>query len=1237
MKTIFFRQARLVFALVFLLLTGWAAGTAKAGGPMCVDAGWVISNSGANNLTQTQASNYVAGKTGWLRVEFRLVNGNTAWNSAMLGYYDTAINIARTNGLQILALIDNTSWNGGQSAWCANSHEINPGSNGDNSYVDGFAAGAVQPIIQHFHDRIKVYEIWNEPSTWSTSSTNGGVVSYSGATYVYPSNFGWMLAKSWIAAHITLGYSDVKVISGGIFGTSALGASDPGGNSASNYLDAVYSQGTNVAVGSFSSAKSSYGSYPLDGIGQHLYIDYNVATTSADIQQYLDLIRGAYTKYEGANTAKKTYLTEFGWSTANVSQQTQANNLATAFIVIEAANSYVALASWFNWEDSPAANLYFGVFDQNGAAKTAYQQYQFYQEYEGYYTNGTVNTNIQNYFNALGQAAIGDAFDNGSSAFVHNLSGGGYTASAQDFAGGAHQNLTLFITNGTTPWFMSPICVPFDNTNYDTQYGGSHDMDVQTPLGTPITSIVSGTVSSLTQPTWGWQIGIQLDQAINNAPYFAYLHLGAVKPGLAVGQHVALGELIAYSGGANSTAQLGSNTNTPFGPQFIDAPAQSSQPQTGMALMRGPEYGVGAGWTTLPDPALDPTPTLLAAQSNYLAGISAYEVNDLHGLWTYYNSHGGMAAFGPPLNNEYTSGSGTRQDFATASITWNSANGVVTNTAFLNLPAAFTGGAILVTTNSATMTGMVLPNGTNTLAWCQWGTNLNYGQTTSAFNVGSGFQVIPVNSLINGLAGGMIYHYRLVASNAVGMAVGGDRQFKTGGRVKAWGDDTLGQTNLPAGLTNVVGIASGEYYGLALKTDGTVQGWGNNNWGQANVPTNLAGVVGIAAGALHSLALKANGTVTAWGGNNFGQTSVPSGLSNVVAIAAGAYHSLALQSNGSVVLWGSYTSGSTNLPASVTNVAAVAGGINHSLALRVDGTVVAWGDNTYGQTNVPVTLSNAVQISSGDYHGLALRGDGTVMAWGRNNVGQTNIPAGLSNVLAIACGDNYNMALRADGVVIAWGDNSHGETNPLAGLTNVSAVAGGYYSGYAIGNLPPRANGQTLSGFVNHDLPIALTASAGDGGSLSYRIVGLPVAGTLYQASGGSRGSLVNLTNTVVSDPGGNIIFAPGLNGLGTPYSSFGFVANDGLNDSAVAQVTVNLMLPMIPQIGKLAMVGGTPQGFELNFAGSSNAVYSVWVSTNLTTWQRIGSATEASAGQYQYVDAPTTNWPARFYRISAP
>jgi hypothetical protein len=56
-----------------------------------------------------------------------------------------------------------------------------------------------------------------------------------------------------------------------------------------------------------------------------------------------------------------------------------------------------------------------------------------------------------------------------------------------------------------------------------------------------------------------------------------------------------------------------------------------------------------------------------------------------------------------------------------------------------------------------------------------------------------------------------------------------------------------------------------------------------------------------------------------------------------------------------------------------------------------------------------------------------------------------------------------------------------------------------------------------------------------------------------------------------------------------------------------------------------------------LNFGGSANATYSVWSSTNLTQWQLLGTSAEFSPGYYEFFDLTATNWPERFYRISAP
>ena len=46
--------------------------------------------------------------------------------------------------------------------------------------------------------------------------------------------------------------------------------------------------------------------------------------------------------------------------------------------------------------------------------------------------------------------------------------------------------------------------------------------------------------------------------------------------------------------------------------------------------------------------------------------------------------------------------------------------------------------------------------------------------------------------------------------------------------VVAWGDDSDGQCDAPAGLTNAIDVAAGYNFSLALKADGTVAAWGDD-------------------------------------------------------------------------------------------------------------------------------------------------------------------------------------------------------------------------------------------------------------------------------------------------------------------------------------------------------------------------------------------------------------------------
>ena len=270
------------------------------------------------------------------------------------------------------------------------------------------------------------------------------------------------------------------------------------------------------------------------------------------------------------------------------------------------------------------------------------------------------------------------------------------------------------------------------------------------------------------------------------------------------------------------------------------------------------------------------------------------------------------------------------------------------------------------------------------------------------------------------------------------------------GAVIAWGDNTYNQTNIPAGLTNVVQLSSWGAHSLALKTNGAVVAWGWNAYGQTNVPASIYNVAQVAAGVSFSAALRTNGSIIAWGDNSLGQTNIPAGLTNAVQIAAGSDHALALRSDGSVTGWGWNAYGQTTIPDDVTNVVQIAAGYLHSVALKANGTVAAWGDDTYGETDVPVGLTNVVRIATGLSHTVALKSDGTVVVWGWNNAGQTNVPAGLTGVAQIAAGGNAVYAVTTNGTLVTWGDNTYGQRKPPSGLTNVIQFVLGLYHGLGL-------------------------------------------------------------------------------------------------------------------------------------------------------------------------------------------
>ena len=89
---------------------------------------------------------------------------------------------------------------------------------------------------------------------------------------------------------------------------------------------------------------------------------------------------------------------------------------------------------------------------------------------------------------------------------------------------------------------------------------------------------------------------------------------------------------------------------------------------------------------------------------------------------------------------------------------------------------------------------------------------------------------------------------------------------------------------------------------------GTIVAWGDNSYGQCDVPAG-DDFIAISAYGLHNLALRSDGSLVAWGDNTYGACNIPYG-NDFASITTGYYHGLALKTDGSLVGWqtGSFVS-----------------------------------------------------------------------------------------------------------------------------------------------------------------------------------------------------------------------------------------------------------------------------------------------------------------------------------------
>ena len=118
---------------------------------------------------------------------------------------------------------------------------------------------------------------------------------------------------------------------------------------------------------------------------------------------------------------------------------------------------------------------------------------------------------------------------------------------------------------------------------------------------------------------------------------------------------------------------------------------------------------------------------------------------------------------------------------------------------------------------SALLRGSVNPNMRATDYFFEWGATASYGSVTPTQALPAGNAAVDVSASLSGLATGGTYHYRLVAINVAGTALGGDQGF-------------VAQSGTGGGATAPPTVGTGSTTGVEM-TEATLQGSVNPNGG----------------------------------------------------------------------------------------------------------------------------------------------------------------------------------------------------------------------------------------------------------------------------------------------------------------------------------------------------------------------------------------------------------------------
>ena len=445
----------------------------------------------------------------------------------------------------------------------------------------------------------------------------------------------------------------------------------------------------------------------------------------------------------------------------------------------------------------------------------------------------------------------------------------------------------------------------------------------------------------------------------------------------------------------------------------------------------------------------------------------------------------------------------------------NSANNTASDPTTINaaaVPTVTTGAATALGTTTATLNATINPNGQPATALFQYGTNLSYGSVASVSGPLTGTTTQAVSASLAGLTAGMTYHFRVSATNVLGMNNGLDQTFDTTPSVPDLAITATHTGNFTQGDT-------GDTYTIIVTNTGTAA-----SGGTVTVVDTLP--AGLTATAISGAGWTTNlGTLTCTRSDALAAGAAYPPITVTVNVAANA----AANVTNTATVSGS---GDTN---SANNTASDPTSINAAAApTAITGTATGVGTTT---ATLNGTVNPNAQTATVHFdHGLTTN-YGSTASVSRTFTG-TTAQAVSANITGLAEGTTYHFRLVATNALGSTSglDQAFATTNAGAPDLAITATHTGNFTQGDTGaiytimvtNVGAAASSGTVT--VTNALPVGLTATAISGSGWTTNLGNLTCTRSNSLAAGASYPPITVTVSVATNAPASvtNIVVVSG-------------------------------------------------------------------------------------------------------------